>query len=147
MSAVGKDFALPRGVEGQQAMLEAIPYARYLGLSLQRDGADVVLRMPFREDLIGNARLRAVHGGALGALLEFAAICQLMAVVDVTAFPKIVNITAEYLRGARPPLDTFARATVTRHGRRVANVRAIAYQADASKPIAAAIAHFMLAVR
>ena len=139
-------FALPHDVAGLQTMLSAIPYARYLGLSVQRDGADVVLRMPFREDLVGNARLRAVHGGALGALLEFAAICQLMTVAELKAFPKIVNITAEYLRGAQPELDTFARATVTRHGRRVANVRAIAYQSDASKPITAANAHFLLSV-
>ncbi|MGQ0700415.1 MAG: PaaI family thioesterase [Panacagrimonas sp.] len=146
MSTAGQDFVMPRRIADQQAMLEAIPYARYMGLSMQRDGADVVLRMPFRQELVGNARLRAVHGGALGALLEFAAICQLMTVAQVTAFPKIVNITAEYLRTAQPELDTFARATVTRHGRRVANVRAIAYQADASKPVAAAIAHFLLAV-
>lgn len=137
-------LVLPHDVAGLQTMLEAIPYARYLGLTIQLDGADIVLRMPFREDLVGNARLRAVHGGALGALLEFAAICQLMVVAEIKTFPKIVNITAEYLRGAQPPLDTFARATVTRHGRRVANVRAIAYQADASKPITAANAHFLL---
>lgn len=144
MSALGQDMVVPHDMAGLQAMLDAIPYARYLGLTIQRDGADIVLRMPFREDLVGNARLRAVHGGALGALLEFAAICQLMSVTDVRTFPKIVNITMEYLRGAQPPLDTFARATVTRHGRRVANVRAIAYQSDASKPITAANAHFLL---
>ncbi|MGQ0618595.1 MAG: PaaI family thioesterase [Panacagrimonas sp.] len=137
---------MPRSVEDLASFLQAIPYARLLGLSSQRDGDDVILRMPFHQDLIGNARLRAVHGGALGALLEFAALCQLMSVVEVTAFPKIVNITAEYLRGTQPDRDTFARATVTRHGRRVANVRAIAYQADASKPVAAANAHFLLAV-
>lgn len=146
MSALGENLVVPHDAAGLQTMLDAIPYARYLGLSLQLDGADIVLRMPFREDLVGNARLRAVHGGALGALLEFAAICQLMAVAEVKTFPKIVNITMEYLRGAQPPLDTFARATVTRHGRRVANVRAIAYQADASKPITAANAHFLLSV-
>lgn len=144
------DGAAPRSIEDVQALLQTIPYARLLGLSGLRDGKDVILRLPYRADLVGNARLRAVHGGVLGALLEFAALCQLMTVADVPAtlakgFPKIVNITAEYLRTAQPDLDTFARATVTRHGRRVANVRAIAYQTDASRPVAAAIAHFLLA--
>lgn len=137
---------MPRSIEDLAVLLAAIPYARLLGLSSQRDGNDVILRMPFREDLVGNARLRAVHGGALGALMEFASLCQLMTVADVTAFPKIVNITAEYLRGTQPGCDTFARASVTRHGRRVANVRAIAYQADVSRPVAAANTHFLLAV-
>lgn len=146
MSGVGGNLVLPHDLAGLQAMLEAIPYARYLGLGIQLDGADVVLRMAFRDDLVGNARLRAVHGGALGALVEFAAICQLMVVAEVKAFPKIVNITTEYLRGTQAPLDTFARATVTRHGRRVANVRAIAYQSDSSRPITAANAHFLLSV-
>lgn len=138
-------FPLPRSVEELQPLLQAIPYARTMGFSVQRDGLDAVVRLPYRDDVVGNASLRAVHGGALGALLEFAAACQLMTVAQVSTMPKIVNITVEYLRGAQP-VDTFARATVTRHGRRVANVRAIAYQADASKPVAAANAHFLLAV-
>lgn len=139
-------FALPGNIEAMQPMLHAIPYARLMGLSCQRDGADVVVRLPFREPLVGNARLRALHGGVISGLLEFAAICQLMTAAEMTAYPRIVNITVEYLRGTQPEVDTFARATVTRHGRRVANVRAIAYQVDASKPIAAANAHFLLAV-
>ena len=138
-------FSLPRTIEELQPMLLAIPYARYMGFSVQRDGADAIVRMPFRDDIVGNAALRAVHGGALGALMEFAATCQLMTVAEITTVPKTVNITVEYLRGAQP-VDTFARATVTRHGRRVANVRVVAYQADASKPVAAANAHFLLAV-
>lgn len=126
-------------------MLQGIPYARYMGFTVQRDGTDAIVRMPFRDELVGNASLRAVHGGALGALMEFAAICQLMTIPEIKVVPKTVNITVEYLRGAQPS-DTFARATVTRHGRRVANVRVVAYQSDATKPVAAANAHFLLAV-
>lgn len=139
-----ESFSVPRSIEDLQPILQSIPYARFLGFSVQRDGSDAIVRMPFRDDLVGNASLRAVHGGALGALLEFAAVCQLMTVAEVTVVPKTVNITVEYLRTAGPT-DTFARATVTRHGRRIANVRVLAYQADASKPVAAANAHFLLA--
>lgn len=134
-----------RSIEDLDPLLRKIPYAQFMGFSVQRDGSDAVVRMPFRDNLVGNAALRAVHGGALGALMEFAAICQLMTVADSAIVPKTVNITVEYLRGAQP-VDTFARATVTRHGRRVANVRVLAYQDDVSKPVAAANAHFLLAV-
>lgn len=137
---------MPRSADEVDALLRAIPYARMLGLSSVHEGDDVILRMPYRDDLVGNALLRAVHGGAIGALLEFAAIGQLMCVAELSAFPKIVTITAEHLRTAQPDRDTFARATVTRHGRRVANVRAVAYQADASKPVATASTHFLLSV-
>lgn len=137
---------MPRGAGEVDALLRAIPYARLLGLSSTREGEDVILRMPYRDDLVGNARLRAIHGGALGALLEFAAIAQLMCVAELVAFPKIVNVTVEYLRTAQPEQATYARASVTRHGRRVANVRASAWQADAAKPIATASTHFLLSV-
>ena len=57
--------------------------------------------------------------------------------------PKTINITVEYLRSGKPQ-DTFARAVFTKHGRRVANVRAYAWQDDPTKPVAAANAHFLL---
>jgi acyl-coenzyme A thioesterase PaaI-like protein len=42
-------------------------------------------------------------------------------------------------------VETFARAIITKHGRRVANVRAEAWQDDPARPVAAAHAHFLLA--
>jgi acyl-coenzyme A thioesterase PaaI-like protein len=57
--------------------------------------------------------------------------------------PKTINITVDYLRSARVA-DTYARAVITKHGRRVANVQVRAWQGDESRPIAAAHAHFLL---
>ena len=124
-------------------LLEAIPYARFLGFTVMRDGSDLIGKMSYADHLVGNAKVQALHGGTLGALLELTAVCKLLSVGDSVAVPKTVNITVEYLRAGRMT-DTFARATVTRHGRRVANVRVLAYQDDPSKPVAAANAHFLL---
>jgi acyl-coenzyme A thioesterase PaaI-like protein len=106
--------------------------------------------MAFGEHLIGNPMARALHGGSVAALLEFTATCKLLS-LDTRApepgpLPKIINITVEYLRGGRPE-DTYARATVTRQGRRVANVNVIAYQDDIARPIAIANSHFLLGDR
>ena len=139
------DLQRVRSVEELQPLIAAIPYARFLGFSVQRDGTDLIGRMDFSETRVGNARIRAVHGGAIGALLEFTAICKLLSLAETTRVPKTVNITVEYLRSAQAA-DTFARATVTRQGRRVANVRVLAYQDDPTRPVAAANAHFLLAV-
>jgi len=57
--------------------------------------------------------------------------------------PKIVNITVDYLRSARP-VDVIARATVTKQGRRMVNVFVDAWQDDRSKPVATANAHFLI---
>ncbi len=124
--------------------LEVIPYARFIGLEVERRDGEIVTVMPFKDHLVGNAVLPALHGGTTGALLETAAIVQVFAEVQPAHIPKTINITVEYLRSARA-LDTFATATVIRHGRRLASVRAEAWQEDRDKPVAAANAHFLIA--
>ena len=62
-------------VADYQAFLERIPYARFLGLSVDSiDERDrVVLRLRFDRGIVGNPNLPAVHGGVIGAFLEWAA--------------------------------------------------------------------------
>ncbi|MCS6901495.1 MAG: PaaI family thioesterase [Myxococcales bacterium] len=124
-------------------LLTAIPYARFLGLTASLEGTSVVCRLTYAEHLIGNPALPALHGGTVGALLESAAIFQLLWSQESKGVPKIITLTVDYLRSARP-MDTLARAQVTRQGRRVASVRAIAWQEDEEKPVATANAHFLL---
>ncbi len=140
----GDTYRVIRSIEDLKPLMDSVPYAKYMGFSVIRDGGDVVVRLPYSDELIGNANLRAIHGGALGALMEFAAVCQLLTVSEVVRMPKVISITCEYLR-ATAEIDTFARATVTRCGRRIANVKAVAYQNDVSKPVATMRAHFQLA--
>ena len=52
--------------------------------------------------MIGNTYLPAIHGGTLGAMLEMAAIFHLLWETETETVPKIVNITVDYLRSARP---------------------------------------------
>ena len=56
---------------------------------------------------------------------------------------KPINVTVNFMRGGTQH-DTFAAATVSRLGNRVANVEAHAWQADRAKPIAAAQMNVML---
>ena len=57
--------------------------------------------------------------------------------------PKTITLTVDYLRSGAP-VDTHARSIVTRHGRRVANVRVEAWQADRAAPVATAHAIFLV---
>ena len=125
------------------AMFEAVPYARLLGLAPQVDGDGLITVMKFGEHTIGNAALPAIHGGAIGALLESAAIFELLYRAETIVLPKTITITVDYLRSAGA-LDTFARGTITRHGRRVANVHVEAWQADRAQPVATAHAIFLV---
>ncbi|MSP60712.1 MAG: PaaI family thioesterase [Myxococcales bacterium] len=126
------------------ALAAAVPYARFIGFSVERDQAGLVGRLRYAPHLVGNSLLPALHGGTLGSLLESIAMFELLLQSNAPAAPRIISITVEYLRSARP-VDTLARAEITRHGRRVATVRAVAWQEDPGKPVAAANAHFLLA--
>ena len=124
-------------------LLAAIPYAQYMGMTCAVVDDDLVTTMKYSPHLIGNPALPALHGGTLGALLESAAAYKLLWAAESAVLPKTITLTIDYLRSARLQ-DTFARATITRHGRRVANVQVRAYQESQQKPIAVANAHFLL---
>ena len=122
---------------------EAIPYAKWMNIAPENSTGELLTRMRYRETLIGNTHLPAIHGGTLGALLEMAAIFHLLWETEAQTVPKIVNITVDYLRSAGPR-DVIAAAKVTKQGRRMVNVFAEAWQDDRSRPVASASAHFLV---
>ncbi len=122
---------------------EAIPYARWMNMAPENSTGELLTRMRYHPPLIGNSHLPALHGGTIGALLETAAIFHLLWETENAALPRIINITVDYLRSGRP-VDTLARATFTKLGRRVASVAVEAWQEDRSKLVSAAQLHFLV---
>lgn len=114
------------------------PYAQLLGLSIagEEEGAPL-LAMPWSIGVMG--RPGFLHGGAIGGLLEMAALSALHARFDDEARPRIkpITVTVDYMRGGREA-ETFARGRIVRLGTRVANLEAAAWQDDRTKPIATA---------
>jgi uncharacterized protein (TIGR00369 family) len=130
--------ALHSGIE--DAPLDMLPYAQTLGLLLSVTDGVPVLTMPFIPALIGAPG--RLHGGTVGALLELAgtiavAAEQIRSGYQVEIIAKPINISVDYLREGQLEA-TFAAAQVMRLGRRVANVRADAWQTDRSRLIASA---------
>jgi uncharacterized protein (TIGR00369 family) len=124
-------------------VLEAIPYARFLGVEVEhRDGA-LECVLPFRQEIIGNAALPAVHGGVLGAFLELTALLCLLDENPSDRVPKPITFSVDYLRSAGPS-TTRARAEIFKLGRRIANVRVVAWQDDPSRPVVAGNGKFLL---
>jgi uncharacterized protein (TIGR00369 family) len=126
-----------------QQLIDAIPYCRFLGIEVDRKGSELTMILRFDRKLIGNPMLPALHGGVLGAFLETTAIAQLILETEATELPKPVDISIDYLRSGKP-VDTYARAEITKHGRRVCNVRAEAWQDERARPIAALHGHFLI---
>jgi acyl-coenzyme A thioesterase PaaI-like protein len=129
-------------VRGQQA-LALIPYARFLDVRSEEGPDGLVCVLPFRDDLVGNVALPALHGGVVGAFLELTALVAAIDLADSDRVPKPINFAVDYLRSAGPR-DTRGRAEIVKHGRRIANVRVVAWQDDPAKPVAAGIGNFLL---
>ena len=120
------------------------PYAQFLGIERRHsEDGETLFVMPFSDVVLG--RPGYLHGGAIAGLLELAAVGAVFAALgearEVTVKP--INVTVNFMRGGTQH-DTFASATVTRLGNRVANVEAHAWQQDRTKPIAAAQLNVLL---
>ncbi len=123
--------------------LARMPFVQTLGLRCDIKGDEMTAVLPFQDKLIGSTTLQALHGGVIGSFLELTAMAQVFLLTELETPPRPINLTIDYLRSAKAE-DLFARATVTKLGRRIANVRCEAWQSDRAKPVAGLHAHFLV---
>ena len=124
-------------------LIGTIPYCAHMGATARLENGCVLLVLPYREHLVGNPILPALHGGVIGSLLETAAIAQVIFETGAKRMPKPVDIAIDYLRSGRAR-DSYARARIAKQGRRVVNVQAEMWQEDETKPIATLRGHMLL---
>jgi len=124
-------------------IVDAIPYARFLGVEVERNDGALECVLPFRHEIVGNPALPAVHGGVLGAFLELTALLHLLDDSSSERVPKPITFSVDYLRPTGP-LTTRAGAEIFKLGRRIANVRVVAWQDDRTRPVVAGNGKFLL---
>lgn len=125
-----------------EPLVAAVPYARFLGIRVIARDQGFICHLPFRQSLIGNRMLNALHGGVTAAFMENAAMLQLL-LRDQDRVPKSIDFAIDYLLPGQA-LDTYAECTVSRAGIRVAQVQITCWQKSREIPIAVARAHFLL---
>jgi uncharacterized protein (TIGR00369 family) len=123
-------------------IVTGMPYARFLGIETSEDATGLITRMPFRQQLVGNPVLPALHGGVVGAFLEMAAIIEVIHQTRGERFPRPINFNVNYLRSAEAA-ECKARAEVVKLGKRVIHVSVIGWQEELSKPFASGYGHFL----
>jgi uncharacterized protein (TIGR00369 family) len=128
------------GRSSSAALLDAWPYARFLGVRLEVGEAGPLAVLPFDPKLIGNPILPALHGGVVASFLELAALARLD---HEGRRARTIDITVDYLRPARP-VTFYADARILKLGRRAANLAVEAWQEDRASPVAALRGHFMI---
>ncbi|QIK41978.1 PaaI family thioesterase [Pontibrevibacter nitratireducens] len=125
------------------ANVSRVPFFRFLNFEVQSlDNLHAEAEMTFESRHIGNPVMEHYHGGIIASFMEAtAAIAVHPDFADVPAKP--INLTVDYLRpGLKGPL--YARADVTRKGKRIASLSVITWQIEREKPIAEGLYHFLL---
>lgn len=141
-----------------QSLISGVPYIQFMGFRFDRRGDELTGVMPYKDILIGNPMLPALHGGATAAFLETTAIIELSwammwakmedgtqggGEIAPPRLPKTIDFTVDYLR-AGLPRDAYARATINRSGRRYASVHVEAWQDNRARLFAQATGHFLM---
>ncbi len=143
-----------------KALVEGVPYIRFMGITFDRRGDELTGLMEFDDRLIGNPIMPALHGGATAAFLEVTAMITLSWVWlwediesgaldaetlarNLPRLPKTVDFTVDYLRSGLPR-DAYARARVNRSGRRYASVHVEGWQDNRERLFAQATGHFVM---
>lgn len=147
-----------------KALVHGVPYIKFLGIEFDRRGDELTAVLPFADHLIGNPFLPAIHGGVTAAFLEVTSIITLSwsflwediesGAIDVDRLqagalprlPKTIDFTVDYLRSGLPR-DAYARATVSRTGRRYASVHVEGWQDHRHRLFAQAAGHFLMPPR
>ena len=124
-------------------LIDYAPYARWLGVTAEVVEGRLIFTLPQRDDLVGNPRLKAVHGGVIAGYLETVMQMELIWRLESLFVPKTVTVTVDYLRSVRSQ-PTFAAASVTKQGRRASAVHVTAWQEDEARPVAQAHGHFLI---
>lgn len=127
-------------------MIEYIPHAGELGMRVERvAGNELTLRLPWREDLVGNPETGAIHGGVITTLMDQALGTAGLVHDDVP--PNItptLDLRIDHLRQSPRGADMFATARVYRATSRVLFVQGLAYCESPDKPVARATGSFVL---
>jgi uncharacterized protein (TIGR00369 family) len=109
---------------------EVVPFNKALGLEVIRlERGEAWLRLPYRDNLVGNPATGVMHGGAITALMDAAGgSAAFMALDDATPVATL-DLRIDYLKPAVPGRDVVGHASCYKLTRSVAFIRGLAFHA------------------
>jgi uncharacterized protein (TIGR00369 family) len=108
------------------------------------EGPAVRIRVPYRDDLVGDPDTGVLAGGLVTTLLDH--VGGLAVWVAMGGYRPIatLDLRVDYMRAAEPGRDLLAQGHCFRLTQSIAFVRAWAFETDPDDPVAAAQAAYML---
>lgn len=125
-----------------------LPHGQALGIEVVSEDFErghCMLRLPYREDLVGNPETGVVHGGVITALLDTLGVACVLARKIPTQ--GTLDLRIDYLRSAEPGVALLAEAECYRVTRHVAFVRGGCHQGDPGHAVANLTGTFILRER
>ena len=128
--------------------IEALPHSVMLGMKMHEIGDGVAtIKMPYKDDLVGDPLTGVIHGGAVSALMDTCCGAAVMCHPENGGGTATIDLRIDYMRAATPGQTVTARATCYHVTRSVAFVRAVAFDADEDNPVATATGAFTVEAR
>lgn len=119
-----------------------------LGFAFERlEGDRVRIRVPWREDLVGDPDTGVLAGGLVTALLDHVGGLAVWIALDQFEPIATLDLRVDYMRAAEPRRDLIAEARCYRLTHSIAFVRAWAFENEPDDPVAAAQATYVLSAR
>jgi uncharacterized protein (TIGR00369 family) len=130
------------------AFASFVPHNKALGMAFVGYGDGIAeIRLPYRDELVGNPETGALHGGAISSLLDAACGASVFMKTRKPIPIATLDLRIDYLKRTTPQRDVIAKATCYKLSRTVAFVRAIAHHGDENDPIASAAGTFMVGTK
>src|SRR5690349_14545588 len=111
------------------------------------DGDRVRIRVPWREDLVGDPDTGVLAGGLVTALLDHVGGLAVWIALDQFEPIATLDLRVDYMRAAEPGRALIAEARCYRLTHSIAFVRAWAFEDGPDDPVAAAQATYVLSGR
>ena len=132
-----------------KALIQSIPYAKFLGIDAEVRGDELTMILPFHNDLVGNVMLPAIHGGVITSLLDNASGMSIGCHTGERKGMATLDLRIDYMHPATPGEDVYARAECYKITNNIAFVRGIACHKkngvlEIDDPIATSVATFMI---
>lgn len=126
-------------------IIDTIPHAASLGMKVVEVGpCRAVLRLPYRDFLVGDPTRGVVFGGVITTLIDQALGLAVSLSLEDLRPVATLDLRIDYLRPAVPGKDLFGLGECYKNTRNVGFARGLAYDESASDPFATCLATFML---
>jgi len=107
-----------------------IPFNRFVGIRVRTlDRGRCKLYIPYRAQLLGDSRRKAIHGGVLSMLIDTCGGFAIWSMCDIDARIATIDLRVDYLKPA-VATGLVAEASVKLFGNRVGNAHVVIYSEE-----------------